>query len=92
MVGEIKIKEAKNGAAQLSQGKYFLMTNKFTIKRGANRGKGLVAVKVSELTDKKDTPFTIIKSFLLSEKEFDAWLALLVQISNRKPAVLENAT
>lgn len=84
----VKIQEAKNGAAQLSQGQYFLMTNKFKIKKGANTGKALIVVRMSKLESDRNNPnvgiFTEIKSFLLSPKQFDTWIALLCQVSNRQ--------
>jgi hypothetical protein len=87
-MSEMKVQEAKNGAAQLSQGKYFLMVNKFRIKKGANTGQGLIVVRLNHLESKRDDPDTGIfvedKSFLLSQKQFDIWIALLMQVSNKK--------
>ena len=83
-----KIQEASNGAAQLSEGRFFLMANKFRIKKGANKGEPLYVVRMSELGSKREEPdvtlFTEVKSFLLSQKEFDAWIALLIQVSNAR--------
>lgn len=83
----IKIHEAKNGAAQLSQGKYFLMVNKFRINKGANIGKALLVVRMNHLETMQNDPETSIfvedKSFLLTPKEFDAWIALLIQVSQK---------
>jgi len=84
----IKIQEAKNGAAQLSQGRIFLMVNKFKIKRGANIGQGLIVVRINELVPQSTTPnvpsFQEIKSFLLSEKQYSDWIALLIQVGDKK--------
>jgi hypothetical protein len=83
----IKIQEAKNGAAQLSQGKYFLMVNKFRINKGSNVGKAIIVVKMSHLETSKAKPeenvFVEDKSFLLTPKEFGIWIALLIQVDNR---------
>jgi hypothetical protein len=72
----IKIQETKNQGAQLSQGRYFLIANKFKIKRGSNIGKAVYVIRMSELSSDRNNPsvsvFTEIKSFLLSPKEFDA--------------------
>jgi hypothetical protein len=84
----IKIQSAKNGAAQLSQGKHFLMVNKFRINKGTNIGKSLIVVKLDHLaSDPKDPEISIFiedKSFLLTPKEFEAWIALLIQVSDKK--------
>lgn len=93
-MADIKIQEAKNGAAQLSQGKYFLMTNKFRINKGTNVGKALIVVKMSHLETSQNNPdesiFVENKSFLLTPKEFGAWIALLIQVDNRQLTELKD--
>lgn len=83
----IRIQETRNSGAQLSQGNIFLIANKFRINRGANTGKALITVKISQLESARNSSdqgvFTEIKSFLLTQKEFDNWIALLMQVSNR---------
>jgi hypothetical protein len=90
----VKIQEAKNGAAQLSQGKYFLMVNKFRINRGSNIGKSLIVVKLDHLaSDPKDPEIGIFvedKSFLLTPKEFSTWIALLIQVSDKPLTEIKN--
>jgi hypothetical protein len=91
-MSEIRIQEAKNGAAQLSKGKYFLMVNKFLIKKGSKTGQALMVVRMSHLEEQKGTTtgttvqsvFVEDVSFLLSQKQFDSWLALLIQVSERQ--------
>jgi hypothetical protein len=84
----VKIQEAKNGAVQLSQGNIFFMVNKFLIKRGDNTGKPLFVIRINKLERSERSGvkgvFTEIQSFLLSQKQYDEWIALLIQISDRK--------
>lgn len=84
----IKIQETANGGAQLSQGRYFLIANKWKINKGANVGKALIAVRLSELVSNRDNPETVtfneVKSWLLTPKEFETWIALLIQVSEKK--------
>jgi hypothetical protein len=84
---ELRIKEAKGGNVQLSQSRFFLMSQKFKIKKGYNVGKAIYVIKMSELkgnsSEGEETTFEEIKSFLLSEQQFNAWLALLIQLSER---------
>jgi hypothetical protein len=93
-MSEIRIQEAKNGAAQLSQGRFFLMVNKFLIKKGSNVGKGLIVVRMSELSSDKNNPdvgiFTEIKNFLLTPKQMENWIALLIQVSDKKLTPLKD--
>jgi len=90
----VKIQEAKNGAAQLSQGRYFLMVNKFLIKKGTKVGEGLIVVRMNHLeSDPKDPDVGIFvedKSFLLTPKQFNTWIALLIQISDKKLTPLKD--
>ena len=87
-MSQVKIQETANGGAQLSQGQFFLIANKFRINKGANKGKALLVVKISKLESLRNEPetvsFTEIKSWLLTPKEFDSWIALLMQVSNRE--------
>lgn len=87
----LKIQEAKNGAVQLSEGRYFLMAQQFEIKKGRDKGKPIYVVKMSELRSETNEPdisaFVQIKSFLLNQRDFDAWLALMIQLSERKLGV-----
>jgi hypothetical protein len=84
----LKIQAAKNGAAQLSDGEFFLMVTKFKIKRGRNTGEPIYAVKMTELhtdiADNKTVTFENVASFLLSQKDYDNWIALLIQVSQQK--------
>jgi len=84
----VKIQETANEGAQLSQGRYFLIANKFKIKRGSNIGKAIYVIRMSQLDSDRNNPnvgvFTEVKSFLLSPKEFDAWITLLIQLNNKK--------
>jgi len=90
----VKIQAAKNGAAQLSQGKHFLMVNKFLIKKGAKIGEGLIVVRMSHLEPNPQDPklgiFVEDKSFLLTPKQFGIWIALLIQVSDKKLTPLKD--
>ena len=92
----VKIKPTVNEGVQLSEGKHFLMVSKFRINRGENTGQPVYTVQMSEIVPNYDRSkaahFDEIKSFLLSQKQFDAWIALLVQISNRKLEDKPNAS
>lgn len=84
----MKIREAKAGNVQLSQGKYFLMAQKFLIKKGRDTGKPIYNIKISELQSDINNPdnviFVEIKTFLLSEKQYEDWVSLLIQLGDRK--------
>lgn len=90
----VKVQEAKNGAAQLSQGKHFLMVNKFLIRKGAKVGEGLIVVRMSHLENDPKDPhagiFVEDKSFLLTPKQFGIWIALLIQVSDKKLTQLKD--
>jgi hypothetical protein len=72
------------------------MISKFRINRGENIGQPLYTVKMSTIVPNYDrskaAQFDEIKTFLLNQKQFDAWIALLVQISNRKLEEKPNAS
>jgi hypothetical protein len=86
-MSEIKIKETANGGAQISQGKIFLIAQKFKIKTGTNIGQAIIVLKISALrqdpSDNKKVIFDEIKNWLLTPKQFDTWIALLMQLSNK---------
>lgn len=82
------VKEAKNGAVQLSAGKLFVMTNKYCVKYGENAGKPVYVININQLvpstTKGNVATFENLKTFFLNQKAFDAYIALQMQLSNKK--------
>jgi len=84
----LKIAETKNGGAQLSENSFFLIAQKFKAKKGYNAGQPVYTVKLSQMRTSNEQADTVIfqeiKTFILSQKQFDDWLALLIQLTNKK--------
>jgi hypothetical protein len=83
-----KIQETKSGGVQLSNSAFFLMTAKFKIGKGSNKGKAIYVIKINHLVtdpeDSKKSKFEEIKGFLLSSKEYEEYIALQIQLSEKK--------
>jgi hypothetical protein len=85
------IQEIRNGSIQLSNGRYYLLCNKYKKRTGYD----VVVLKISELQSDRNNPDVSVfhehKTFFLSQHEFNIWIALLIQISEKKTTIFKGS-
>jgi hypothetical protein len=82
------IRKTANQGVQLSQNKFYWIANKFRIGKGNNVGQPLFVLAASKLISDYDrskaAQFEEIEKFLLSKQQFEEYLAMLIELSERK--------